>query len=104
MNFDKYYFDIYLPKHRHPLTKVFHAMGTLGSFATALYAAAFCWPLLIAAPFVPYPLAWMSHIVFERNKPAAFKNPFWARMADWRMCIDLATSMIDWDTRIRRKK
>jgi hypothetical protein len=46
------------------------------------------WPLLVLAPFVIYPFAWTGHFVFEKNKPAAFSNPLWAKACDWIMLKD----------------
>ena len=35
-----------------------------------------------------YPFAWIGHFVFEKNKPAAFSNPLWAKACDWIMLKD----------------
>jgi hypothetical protein len=45
--------------------------------------------LLIFAPFVVYPFAWSGHFFFEKNKPAAFKDPVKAKIADWIMLFDI---------------
>ena len=47
------------------------------------------WLLLLLAPFVVYPFAWSGHFFFEKNKPAAFKNPLWAKVCDWLMLFDI---------------
>ena len=44
---------------------------------------------LIAAPLTVYPFAWTGHFIFEKNKPAGFKSPFKAKIADWIMCYRL---------------
>ena len=100
--FEDYYFDVYLPKHRHPLTKLCHMLGTLLTFLCALASAAWWWPGLLLSPLVVYPFAWLSHLLVEGNKPAAFKNPIWARLSDWRMCIDVVSGTIPLDTRLVR--
>ena len=43
---------------------------------------------LIFAPFVVYPFAWTGHFYFEKNKPAAFSSPMYAKAADWVMFKD----------------
>ena len=47
------------------------------------------WILLPITPFVVYPFAWAGHFFFEKNKPAAFSNPFWAKACDWLMFRDI---------------
>ena len=61
----------------------------LGQLATISYIT-FCiftkiWLMLLLAPFVVYPFAWSGHYFFEKNKPAAFKNPLYAKAADFIM-------------------
>ena len=50
--------------------------------------------LLILSPFIIYPFAWTGHAVFEKNKPAAWTNPLWAKACDWVMMRDLLTGKI----------
>ena len=52
------------------------------------------WLLFPLLPFVVYPFAWTGHFLFERNKPAAFKNPIWAKISDWRMLFDILRGKI----------
>ncbi len=47
------------------------------------------WLLILLAPFVVYPFAWSGHYFFEKNEPAAFKNPWMAKLADWRMFCEI---------------
>jgi len=44
---------------------------------------------LIAAPFIVYPFAWSGHFLFEKNEPAAFKDPVKAKICDWIMFKDI---------------
>jgi hypothetical protein len=37
-----------------------------------------------------YANAWVGHFVFEKNKPASFKQPFYSFISDWRMLSDVA--------------
>jgi len=52
--------------------------------------------MLLLTPFVVYPFAWSGHFFFEKNKPAAFSNPFWAKACDWVMLKDIITGKIRW--------
>ena len=45
--------------------------------------------LLILTPFIVYPFAWSGHYFFEKNKPAAFKDPIKAKISDWIMLWDI---------------
>ena len=64
----------------------------LGQFVTIAFTIEVIylqvWSLLILVPFVIYPFAWIGHFVFEKNKPAAFSNPLWAKACDWIMLKD----------------
>ena len=44
--------------------------------------------MILFTPLVVYPFAWSGHYFFEKNKPAAFKNPLWAKACDWIMFKD----------------
>lgn len=84
-NFKEYY-KYYLTLHTNPYTKLLHFIGQL---VTMLYAAIIIlyqhWYLAPFIPFVVYPFAWAGHFFFEKNKPAAFNNPLWAKASDWVM-------------------
>ena len=36
-----------------------------------------------------YAFAWIGHAVFEKNKPATFKHPFYSFVGDWAMYRDI---------------
>jgi len=95
------YYKQYLKKHTNKTNRRLHVIGqfmTIGYVATAIYLAAthnLGWLLLlIGAPFVVYPFAWSGHFFFEKNKPAAFKNPWKAKAADWVMLKDILCGKI----------
>jgi len=54
------------------------------------------WLLLLAAPFVIYPFAWTGHFFIEKNTPAAFFHPIWAKACDWVMLKDILTGKLEW--------
>lgn len=89
MSFNKYYYEVYLPLHRDKYNKRCHYVG----IALTLFYICFCiinlywWPLIMA-PFISYPFAWIGHLFFEVNIPASWSNPFYAKLANWRMFIE----------------
>ena len=49
---------------------------------------------LFLTPFIIYPFAWSGHYFFEKNKPAAFTNPLYAKISDWLMFKDVLLGRI----------
>ena len=88
MKFKEYY-QYYISKHQNKWSRSLHVLGQLAtiSFVILVVYLKF-WPLLLLTPFVVYPFAWTGHFVFEKNKPAAFSNPLWAKACDWIMLKD----------------
>ena len=88
MKFHEYY-NYYLSLHQNKWCRRMHVIGQL---FTLLYVALVLnyqvWVMLLLTPFVVYPFAWTGHFVFEKNKPAAFSNPVWAKVCDWIMLKD----------------
>jgi hypothetical protein len=76
----------YVRAHGQPLTRIFHATGTLIGWGLLLAAIllARAW-LIVAALVVPYALAWFSHFFVEHNRPATFGHPLWSWLADQKM-------------------
>ena len=60
---------------------------TIGFTAFIIYMQ--YWLLIPLVPFVVYPFAWSGHYYFEKNKPAAFSDPWKAKAADWVMFRDI---------------
>ncbi|MEO1658934.1 MAG: DUF962 domain-containing protein [Pseudomonadota bacterium] len=89
------FFGYYLREHRKPSTRRVHAAGTV--LGTALLVAAIAtsnWALIPLGVVVGYGFAWVSHFFVERNKPAAFKYPFWSFISDYRMVYLMVTGKI----------
>ena len=85
----KEYYEYYLTLHKNKWNRRLHVLGQISTiFFIFLVIYTKSWLLLIAAPFVVYPFAWSGHYFFEKNKPAAFKNPLWAKASDWIMLKD----------------
>lgn len=94
MTFKEYY-NYYLTLHQNKWCRRLHIIG---QFATIGYIAAVVssglWAALLLTPFVVYPFAWTGHFVFEKNTPAAFTRPLWAKACDWVMLKDVLTGKL----------
>ena len=89
MNLKEYY-SYYLLLHQHPKCRLMNFLGQIATLAFVFSVVATeLWPLLLAAPFVVYPFAWSGHYFFEKNKPAAFSSPLYAKISDWIMFKDI---------------
>lgn len=88
MNFNDYY-KVYLTYHKKLGTRLMHCLGNLATVAFIVWAIKYYPWALIFSPFIIYIFAWPSHWWIEGNKPAAFKNPIKAKMADWKMMFDM---------------
>jgi len=38
-----------------------------------------------------YGFAWFAHFVFEKNRPATFRQPVYSFMGDWKMFWEILT-------------
>ena len=86
----KEYYEMYLTLHQNKVCRRLHVLGqffTIGWIVFCIYYHLYI--LLIFAQFVVYPFAWSGHYFFEKNKPAAFKDPVKAKISDWIMLYDI---------------
>lgn len=89
------YYKHYLTLHQNKWCRRLHVLGQVATIAFVITCVKFnLWLLLLATPFIVYPFAWTGHYVFEKNKPAAFRNPLWAKACDWVMLKDIITGKI----------
>jgi hypothetical protein len=95
MKFSEYY-KYYLTLHRNKWNRRLHALGQL---ATILFIALSIqqqqWFLLFFTPLIVYPFAWSGHFFFEKNKPAAWSRPLWAKACDWLMLKDMIIGKLE---------
>jgi len=95
MTFKEYY-KYYLTLHQNKWNRRLHVLGQLITIITFIFItylaikfSIFFLFLYSVIPFIVYPFAWTGHFWLEKNKPAAFKNPWWAKRADWVMLKDI---------------
>lgn len=72
-----------------------HFIGTCGVIALLLLFF-FTGNLVLLAllPVTGYGLAWIGHLIFERNRPATMKYPFWSLLADFRLFWDILVGRV----------
>jgi hypothetical protein len=89
------YYEYYLTLHQNNVNRGLHITGQCVTLSLLVYALATqTWPLLLLVPLVVYPFAWVGHLVFEKNQPAAWTNPLWAKACDWVMLKDILTGKL----------
>lgn len=91
MTFNEYY-KYYLTLHQNRICRRLHVLGqlfTLSFLCIIIYFGGWAFLLLPITPFIVYPFAWSGHFFYEKNQPAAFKNPILAKCADWVMLLDI---------------
>lgn len=89
------FYPYYLSEHADRTCRRLHFVGTtlvLAIVVTALVTghAALLW----LAPLAGYGFAWIGHYVFEKNRPATFKYPFYSLWGDFVMYKDMLTGKI----------
>lgn len=94
MNFSQYY-QHYLTLHQNKWNRRLHVIGQCCTISYVILVVYFeVWLLLVLSPVVVYPFAWSGHYFFEKNTPAAFSNPLWAKLCDWIMLKDILIGTI----------
>ncbi len=95
----KEFYPYYLSEHTNRMCRIMHFVGT--SIVVLLIAATvmtrylgFLWLI----PLAGYGFAWIGHFVFEHNRPATFKYPFYSLAGDWVMYVQLLTRRIHFDS------
>lgn len=94
MNMKEYY-EMYLSLHQNKICRRLHVLGQLFTLLWIFlcFKYEYFWFLLLT-PFVVYPFAWSGHFFFEKNQPAAFKDPIKAKISDWMMLFDIVRGRI----------
>ena len=88
----KEFYQLYLAEHSKLGTRIFHSLGILIILLVLFYVLKsgkerFLWYI----PIVGYGFAWLSHLIFEMNKPTSFKYPLWNFLADFKLFFELLT-------------
>ena len=91
----KSYYNYYLTLHKSPKCRLLHFIG---QFVTIIFLVVVIYyqkyMFLFFTTFIIYPFVWSGHYFFEKNKPAAFSNPLYAKISDWLMFKDVLLGRI----------
>jgi len=89
------YYKYYLTLHQNKTNRWLHVAGQCATILVLTYILLTkSWLLLFLVPLIVYPFAWLGHIVFEKNEPAAWSHPMWAKACDWVMLKDIITGRL----------
>ncbi|MBH47553.1 MAG: hypothetical protein CME71_05235 [Halobacteriovorax sp.] len=91
----KEFYPFYLSEHSNKVCRLMHFIGTTLVLAILVYAlASQQYKLLWFLPLAGYGFAWIGHFVFEKNKPASFKQPLFSFIGDWVMYAQIWTGKV----------
>lgn len=91
----KEFYPFYLSEHSNRVCRLMHFIGTTLVLVLLGYAlASENYKLLWFLPVAGYGFAWIGHFVFEKNKPASFKQPLFSFIGDWVMYAQIWTGKI----------
>ncbi len=86
--FDRFaeFFPFYLGEHANRYCRRLHFIGSTLVLACLLgwIVSGNAW-FLLGMPLSGYGFAWLGHYVYEKNRPATFKYPFYSFVGDWVM-------------------
>lgn len=81
------FWPYYVTQHRNSTSRMLHFVGTSAAMACLIVSPIYPMAAL-AAPFAGYGMAWIGHLVFEKNKPATWGGAqavLWSLRGDLRM-------------------
>ena len=84
------FYRFYLTEHRNINSRRLHVVGS--SIGLFFLTKALSKRKLRYAGYglaAGYTCAWAGHFMFEKNKPASFKQPLYSFISDWRMFSDV---------------
>ena len=88
-NYSEFY-RFYLTEHRSIMSRRLHATGSSVAIYFFTKAIRQRKPKYFVYGLVSgYACAWVGHFVFEKNKPASFKQPLYSFISDWKMLSDI---------------
>ena len=89
------FYPFYLSEHAQRTTRRLHFLGSslaLLCLVALVFTGDAWW--LAAGLVAGYGFAWVSHMAFEKNRPATFRHPLYSFMGDWVMFWQILTGKI----------
>ncbi len=91
----KDFYPYYLGEHANITCRRLHFLGTAGVISLLLlFFFTGNVHLLWLLPVIGYGFAWAGHMLYEKNKPATFKHPFYSLLGDFRMFWDILVGRV----------
>ncbi|NNG83084.1 DUF962 domain-containing protein [Acinetobacter sp. ANC 5378] len=88
-NYHEFY-RFYLTEHRNITSRRLHVFGSsIGVYFFTQAIRQRKAKYLAYGLLSGYACAWVGHFMFEKNKPASFKQPLYSFISDWRMLSDV---------------
>ena len=78
------FWSFYRARHRHPVNRVFHCVGTCAGAICLTLAALVLSAWLLVAVGGGYGFAWLGHVLIEESHPVSFSHLIWSLRADCR--------------------
>lgn len=89
------FYQFYLTEHSNATSRRLHFAGsTFGLLGLGAAVSTGKVRYALMGVVVGYACAWVGHFVFEKNKPASFKQPFYSFISDFRMYSDVLRGRI----------
>ncbi|GAA4879711.1 DUF962 domain-containing protein [Ferrimonas pelagia] len=90
------FYRYYLLEHQDPRCRRLHYLGSLLVLGLVLdMSLRGDWQHWWWLPLAGYGCAWLGHFLFERNRPATLRYPFYSFVSDWIMLKDWLTNQLD---------
>ncbi|WP_410211618.1 Mpo1-like protein [Aquirhabdus sp.] len=89
------FYKFYLTEHSNSTSRKLHFAGsTFGLIGLGVAVKKGKLRYALMGITAGYACAWVGHFIFERNKPASFKQPLYSFISDFRMYSDVLRGRI----------
>lgn len=93
-NYHEFY-RFYLTEHRNIMSRRLHIAGSsIGIYFFTQAIRRRKAKYVVYGLVSGYACAWVGHFIFEKNKPASFKQPLYSFVSDWKMFSDVLRGRI----------
>lgn len=98
------FYRFYLTEHRNIMSRRLHVVGSsIGLYCVSKAIRQKKAKYVLYGLLAGYACAWVGHFVFEKNKPASFKQPVYSFISDWRMFADVLRGQLSLQDRVKDK-
>lgn len=102
-NYHEFY-RFYLTEHRNIMSRRLHVVGSsIGLYCMTKAIRHKKAKYVLYGLVAGYACAWVGHFVFEKNRPASFKQPLYSFISDWRMFADVLRGNLSLQDRSKDK-